>query len=722
MICCILYHTKIMKNSPIDFSYAFTEPHRICICLPESSNKTLFDCSKDSLMMLWSDGNTKSNPLGAYKRVHLDWKVKITARCNDVPMEAFSWKRIDGYIPSLVYETQADGTQITIRCIATELGDVLKISVSNTTDMVKKVNLDACVLDNTINTKWVDFDCIYSVVNPIFNDASDRIVIMDAGITNTVPSRREAVSYVYSLKAKETLENFLIRPNKKYNDDIEILVNTDWDALCEKGLDEWKDIIRKAPVFNLPDPIIEKAYKACLCDIFVMREEQADGRIAGLAGTEMYRSANTGEPCFQSLALGKYGFFEQAKENIDFVAQFQLENGSWEDDKQWGKYMWSTSGWKSLCVKQYYLRTKDTRFLEENYERMLRSAKWSKKQRDMTKQKNDPTSPNWGLMPRGMGDCGLKDNDDLFGIFYPHNFLHCMGLEAAVWAAKELNKDDEYAMLLEDYEDYKECILKSLEKGCIKENDGKVWIGSSANNTSGSRWGVADAVYPSNILSVDHPLAIGTMDKLQSNISEGGLPKNLGWIPDGLWVAIALDSMAYVNILADKADMSADYLVAALNHGTPLFTWCEERTEEKDAKKITGDLQHAWTPICITQFVRDMLLSDHLFNDDMLHLTCAVPRYFYKEGNTIEVNDAPSYWGKISFKIDISKSIITFNANLNQFDTDKKLCIYLRLPDKNAVITQKQIYGGTMKILGQKAIIEPEYNSVKAVFDINCVY
>ncbi|HXK73161.1 MAG TPA: hypothetical protein PLQ68_10685, partial [Clostridia bacterium] len=57
-----------MTNSPINFNYAFAEPHRICVCLPESSNKTLFDCTKESLMMLWSDGNTKNNPFGFLSR------------------------------------------------------------------------------------------------------------------------------------------------------------------------------------------------------------------------------------------------------------------------------------------------------------------------------------------------------------------------------------------------------------------------------------------------------------------------------------------------------------------------------------------------------------------------------------------------------------------------------------------------------------------------------
>ncbi|HHT94407.1 MAG TPA: hypothetical protein GXZ71_00695 [Clostridiaceae bacterium] len=709
---------KKNKQTKIDFGYAFSEPHRICVCLPNSSNKTLYDCTKDSLSMLWSDSDTTHNPLGAYKRVRLDWKVKIIAKCNDVAMEAFSWERIEGYIPSLLYKAKAEGANLTVQCVATRLGDVIKMSVTNTTGSDKNIFIDACVLDNTINTKWADFDCEYSVVNPIFNDASDRIVIMDASLTDTVPSRRESVTYAYTLKAKETRESMLIRPNKKYNDDIEVMLKTNWNALYEQGLNEWRNIIKKAPVFDLPDPMIENAYKACLCDIFVMREEMADGRMAGLAGTEMYRSSNTGEPCFQALTLGKYGFFEPAKENIEFVASFQLNNGSWEDDKQWGKYMWASSGWKSRCIQHYYLRTKDRAFLEENFERMLASARWSKAQREKTKKKNSPDSPEWGLMPRGMGDGGLKNGDDLFGVFYPHNFMHCMGLEAAVWAAKELQREDVYDELLATYLDHKECILKSLQIGHIKEPDGSVWIGSCAHNTSGSRWAVADAVYPTNILPVDHPLAVGTMNKLQGNISEGGLPKNLGWIHDGLWVAIALDAMAYVNILADKADISADYLVAALNHGTPLFTWCEERTEEKGAKRITGDLQHAWTPICVAQFIRDMLVSDYLFKDDMLHLTCAVPRYFYKEGNAMNIKEAPAFQGKISFSIEVSKNTVTFTADLCSFDINRELCLHLRLPNRNLEVTVQSISGGSAVITEQKAVIKPDTNKIKAVFNI----
>ena len=688
-----------METTKINFSYAFSEPHRLCVCLPNSSHKTLFDCKKDGLTIQWSDGSAKTNPLGAYKRIKLDWKVEIKGYCDDKPMIGTKWSRIDGYIPALHYEMESEDKliNISLKAIATDLGDVVKIKTRNVDNKSRSLRVNALVRENTINTKWFDFDCEYSVVNPIFGDASNRIVIMDAEKTTTIPSTRESVTYDLTLEAKEEVVKYLIRPNKKYSEDIDELMAVDWEEKIQAGLKAWTDLVKDASQFSLPDYQIENAYKAGFCDIFVMREEMADGRMAGMPGTEMYRSANTGEPAFQAITLSKYGYFDDAKENIEFISQFQLENGSWEDDRQWGKYMWSSSAWKSQATKEYYIRSKDKALLEENFKRMYKASSWSKEQRNKTRKKHEPNHPNYGLMPRGMGDCGLKDGDDLFGVFYPHNFLHYMGLAVNAWTAKELGLKDKYEELLADSEEYKKNLINSLEIGHIKDED-NIWIGSAAHNRAGSRWGVADVAYPSNVLDPNHPLVSGTMKKLQSNISEGGLPKNLGWIPDGLWVAIALDSMAYVNILRGDADIPAGFLVAALNHGTPLLTWSEERTEEKGSTRITGDLQHAWTPISITQFVRDMLVADSVFKDDFIHLTCAVPRYFYNNKQQISVKQAVTTDGKLSFSIERKDNTLFFKGDLKDFNKEKGLKWHIRIEEKDKLLLVKSIKGGKASI------------------------
>ena len=688
-----------MKKTKIDFSYAFSEPHRLCVCLPNSSHKTLFDSKKDGLTIQWSDGSAKTNPLGAYKRVKLDWKVEIKGYCDKEPMVGTNWSRIDGYIPALYYEMESEDklVSVSLKAIATDLGDVIKIEGKNSDSKGRELRVNALVRENTINTKWFDFDSEYSVVNPIFGDASNRIVIMDAEKTTTIPSSRESVTYDLNLQAKEEVVKYLIRPNKKYSEDLDELMAIDWEEKIQAGLKAWTDLVKDASQFSLPDYQIENAYKAGFCDMFVMREEMANGKMAGMPGTEMYRSANTVEATLHAITMSKFGYFETSKENMDFIAQFQLEDGSWEDDRQWGKYMWCTSGWKSLGIKEYYIRSKDRDFLEENFKRMYKSALWSKGQRENTKKKHESNHPFYGLMPRGMGDGGLKNGEDLFGVFYPHNFMHYKGIEIACWAAKELGYDKEYAELEENRKDFKKCILDSLKIGHIKE-DGNIWIGSTAHNTTGSRWGVADVVYPTNILSPDDPLALGTMKKLQTNISEGGLPKNLGWMHQGLWVAIALDAMAYVNILSGNADISANYLVAGLNHATPVFSWCEERSEEKGSPRISGDLQHAWTSVCSVQFIRDMLVADSVFDDDCVHITPAVPRYFYGNNEIISAKNAVTVNGKLSFIIERRDNLLTFKGDFSDLDKKKPLKWHVRLDDLDKTIRVKSIKGADVDI------------------------
>ncbi len=126
--------------------------------------------------------------------------------------------------------------------------------------------------------------------------------------------------------------------------------------------------------------------------------------------------------------------------------------------------------------------------------------------------------------------------------------------------------------------------------------------------TSGSRWGVLNALFPCGLLPPDHELITGTLRNIESQLSPGGIPVNTGWMADGMWVAITLDNMAEAHLARGKGDAAAEYLYATLNHGTPLYTWCEERGQEPGTTKITGDRQHLWTPVAVVRAVRDCLV------------------------------------------------------------------------------------------------------------------
>ena len=190
-------------------------------------------------------------------------------------------------------------------------------------------------------------------------------------------------------------------------------------------------------------------------------------------------------------------------------------------------------------------------------------------------------------------------------------------------------------------------LLQALERGAITE-DGYRWIPGVPGKTCGSRWGALYAAFPCGILPRDHELINGTIRKIVSFISPGGIPVNTGWMKDGLWVAIALDNLAEVLLFRNEGDAAIKYLYATLNHGTPLYSWCEERGQKPGAKDCTGDLQHLWTPLAVSRFIRDALVME---DGDTLHIARGTARQWLGSGRPIGLKDMVTHFGRVCYEL-----------------------------------------------------------------------
>lgn len=202
-------------ETKINFEYSFAVPHRICICLPEASKKTLLDATNDEIIMSWTDSDTRSNPLGAYKSLVADWKVKFTAEANNKKLMGNKWHRIEQWIPAFYYEWCDDDIKIEARIVATEYGDSIHIKMVNSSDKEVVAGIYAYVEANVVNLKWVDFNYNYSICTPIWGDRGDRMVLLNVEELTTVPRSREHVDFEYTLAPKEEKETYFIRPYKK---------------------------------------------------------------------------------------------------------------------------------------------------------------------------------------------------------------------------------------------------------------------------------------------------------------------------------------------------------------------------------------------------------------------------------------------------------------------------------------------------------------------------
>jgi hypothetical protein len=687
-------------TSRIDFSYSFATPHRLTVGRPDASERTLLDLKPGSLRMSWSYEDLTTYPLAALKIPPVTWEIVFTAEVDGEPLIQSRWSRVDGILPALDTLFEDPRGALHLQVTGAKTAALARIIVTNTDTLPHRFAL-RCEKPgkwNGINPGWV---------NPIqwasdhliagWADRADRILILglgaqgyslkdDAGVrfAGSPPSANSMI-WVWDVPAGESFSGWVVRPYCAYSPDLPSLRTHDWAKEEADAHQEWKELLNRACKISLPDPALIKAFTACLADLFIMREPVAGGSIGTVPGTEGYRSLAPFESAIVTLALDQVGMHNKAFSGYHICWEIQEPDGNWTEPQGWAHWMWGGAGFKAWAGMQHYYTTADRPFLETLYPRLLASSRFQERERAHTRQMDGTDRPlTYGLMPRGMGDCGLMDEDDLYGVFIPHNIWAVYADKLALEAAHILGRKDDMTELNTIYQIALNDLLIAMDRGAITEPEGYRWIPGVPGKTSGSRWGVLNAFYPCHLLPYDHELVVGTLRKIESRISPGGIPVHTGWMKDGMWVAIALDNLAETHLaMANRpgthGDIAAAYLYAVINHGTPLHTWCEERGQEPGTSECTGDRQHLWTPVAVVRCLRDMLVME---DGGGIHLAIGTDRQWLASGQPVGLQNASTQFGEISYNLcyNPDNSRITGNISLKQHAHVDWIKVHMRLP------------------------------------------
>jgi hypothetical protein len=530
-----------------------------------------------------------------------------------------------------------------------------------------------------IDAKWNRGDNLVAG----WNERADRVLVLGAGADSYalkddgIPPGSRTMLLVWNIKPGEERQGWIVRPYNSYEADLETLRKMDWSKEMELGKKEWRSLLAKASRVSIPDKGVADAYQACLSDLFIMREPLSDGRIVGVPGTEGYRAGNSGEPLIVAVALDQIGLSAESFAESSTSINNQEPDGCWADKRGWGHTFWACSGFKSWAIMEHYHLSGDKNYLSDVYSKMLASSRWQERQRAKMRISEDKRPVTYGLMPRGFGDCGLMNGDDMYGVFYPHNIWSVFADRCSLEAAEILGKKDDIAELRKIYETAYNDLLSSLDRGAITEKDYR-WIPGVPEKTTGSCWGALNIAFPCRLLPPDHELVTGTLRKIEMNISKGGQPVHTGWMPDGAWVAITLDNIAEVNLLRGNGDAAIRYLYSSLNHGTPLYTWCEERGLEAGTAKCSGDRQHLWTPVAVVRLIRDILVME---NEKGLDLASGISREWLASGEPVGIDSARTRFGKVSYQMnyDSGKSVVTGEIKLPEPSSAEWVVLHIRL-------------------------------------------
>jgi hypothetical protein len=672
--------------SRVDFSYAFATPHRVTAGRPENRDRTLLDLQPGFLRMAWTYDDLRGYPLASFKTPPTSWDFHLTPQLDGKGFDKTAWTRPQGWLPGVVNTYETPGAKASLEVLGGQTAALVRVQATNTDSKAHQFVLRCESAGWGENPAWVSpGEVPGDNIVAGWAERADRVLMFGIGADAWTlrPDGRSAApkvfELVWNLKAGETREGWVVRPYRAYAADLPALRKHDWAAERQAGIAEWQTLFDRTFPVEIPDPGVTNAWKACFADLFIMREPVAQGYMAGVPGTECYRAPNAFEAAIVAIAIDQAGLSKEAANGYRMCWDMQEPDGNWDDPRGWGHLMWGGAGFKSWAAMEHYRITGDRQFLARMYPRMLASSRWQEQQRKRTRVKQGGERPlTYGLMPRGMGDCGLMDDGDLYGVFIPHNIWAVYADHLALEAATILGQAEDARELKRIYDTGRKDLLAAMDRGAIQES-GYRWIPGVPGKTSGSRWGVLNALTPTGLLPADHELITGTLRQIEGHISKGGMPIHTGWLADGMWVAITLDNIAEAQLARGNGDAAATYLYATLNHATPLYTWCEERGQEPGTTTCTGDRQHLWTPVAVVRCIRDCLVRE---DGDTLQLALGAPREWLGSGQPVGVTKAPTHFGPVSYRLqyDAAKSHITGEVTFPKRGATA-VTLYVRLPN-----------------------------------------
>jgi hypothetical protein len=636
--------------------------------------------------MSWTYETITHYPLASYGYPPLLWSISLTPQIDGKPFSNSRWTRLEGILPALE-NTYADAAgSIRLEAIGGSTAALIRVEVVNSDSSPHQFALRCDSVTNWAeNPGWVDpTQSPGDNLVAGWNERADRVLILGVGADaySLQPDGRalgpKGVVLAWNLKPGEKREGWVVRPYRAYAADLPALRKQDWPQEMEQRKKEWRDLLGRAAKLSIPDVGVSNAYLACLGDLFIMREPLADGYVGAICGTEVYRANNPIEAGIVAVALDQNGLHEDAYRGYKVAWDMQEPNGDWCDPKAWNHLFWSAPGFKAWAAMEHYRLTRDKKFLTEIYPRMAASSRWQEKLRARTRTPGGERPLTYGLMPRGFADCGLNDDGDIYGVFLPHNIWSVYADRLSVEAAEILGRTEDLDELKKIYETARTDLLTAVERGAIREKDYR-WIPGVAGKACGSRWGALNIAFPCGLLPPDHELVTGTLQKIESNMGHGGLPLNMCFMADGVWAACALDNVAEVHLARGDGDAAAKYLYPMFNHGTPLYTWTEERGQDPGATTFSGDHQHLWSPVAVVRFMRDMLVME---DGDGLNLALGTARQWLASGKPVGIASAPTHFGPISYQMqyDADRSCVTGEVSFADDSTAAWSDLHIRLP------------------------------------------
>jgi hypothetical protein len=425
----------------------------------------------------------------------------------------------------------------------------------------------------------------------------------------------------------------------------------------------WTRELNRRARFIVPEKRIRDSYRASLAYNMILADRDPEGFTIPHPDATAYEHAWAGDSGCIIQAADRLGYHEDAAAYLDYFlarqgvrapeGEVSSADGFFSGDAPGLRWM-GENGFILWALAEHYNLTGDKLWLRNVAPKMIKSCDWISRERARTKTATGAGRPrHYGLLPRGRA----SDNAELSYFYWTDTYSYG-GFRGTAGILPEIGMNEEAARLAAEAEDYKACILDSVERSIVRDTDPPFVPQGPEMNQPPTAEKLAASWYSlcSPIYMVEMGL-FGAAD-LKASWVNGTIEKYV--MTSGL---PTLDYPGYV----DPHYVYNQALSQLLRGEVEKFLWTfysvfaygQSRTTYATLECndiATGSSGDAWDSLRMPHMhsgsrVMALLRIALLLEDgDSLQLLAGTPRGWLAPGLTVEVRKAPTLFGEVDVR------------------------------------------------------------------------
>jgi len=451
------------------------------------------------------------------------------------------------------------------------------------------------------------------------------------------------VEYEFELLPGEERSFSFKFPHYPQKDDAENIVklgSADYDFYLEQLKNFWSKELNKGMSIYVAEPKVVNASKAALIHNIMSQDYPNEDEIKQSVNRFQYNAFWLRDGAFHARMYALLGRLDDSRKLLRHFLKYQDKSGNFLSQKGqldgFGQSLWAFG--------EYVKISDDKKFAGEVLPAVKKAIDWFEKV---------TSEDEYGLMP----PTNAMDNEFIIGRYTGHNLWALAGIDGAIAVAKSAGDEQAVREFQTLREEFARNLLIRISEASDR-NNGRIPPGMDV--PGGVDWGNLFEVYPDNFLPPDHPLVIKTFDYYRKHKMREGIATYRTAMHH-----YVTERVAEMAIRQGRQEYALNDFYSMLMHTGSChqgFEWTIFPFTDRDYCAETPIGQscnfppHGWYAVFYNTLLRNMLVREW---GNELHLLSVVSPEWTKPGDEIQVNNAPTYFGKVNLKAVSAKDRLT---------------------------------------------------------------